>query len=101
MPRFLLVANEPQLRGTAAKPINKELDREKDRVLRIESIAAASDHPGASRRQYDPTSQLLFHFGPPRANAMLVSEGAESISAHWMRKLPRNLAVKKRCTTTP
>jgi hypothetical protein len=30
--------------GAVAKPINKELDREKDGVLRIESIAAASDN---------------------------------------------------------
>jgi nicotinamidase-related amidase len=30
---------------------------------------------------------------------MFMSEGAESISAHWMRKLPRNLAAKKRRRT--
>jgi hypothetical protein len=41
------------------------------------------------------TSRLPFHFGPPRANTMFVSEGAESISAHRMRKLPRNLAAEE------
>jgi hypothetical protein len=48
-PRCLPVANETAaFVGAAAKPTNKELDREKDGVLRIKSIPVASDNFGLS-----------------------------------------------------